>query len=227
MPDAYHCYFHFVRHALLSYHSSDMTPWRKEVYKAITSSPIGGKVLDLGGSRQSGYHELLKGVERFDIVNLDPETEPDYHFDLESVFLLPDDSYDGILCLNILEHIYNYRGFLSECHRVLKRNGTLIVAVPFLVQVHPSPRDYFRYTNEALMKILTEAGFHHISIQSIGSGVGLALAQIFYNALKFSLLRLIAEWKGRFFDAVVSLIKEESFLSKKYYPLGYVVTAQK
>jgi SAM-dependent methyltransferase len=204
-----------------------MTPWRKEVYKALRRSPLCGSVLDLGGSRKSGYHELLKGVERFEVVNLDPKTEPDYHFDLENIFPLKDDSYDGVLCMNILEHLYNYRSFLSECHRVVQKDGTLVIAVPFLVQVHPSPHDYFRYTDEALMKILTEVGFHDISIQPIGSGVGLALAQLCYNALQFGPLRSLAAWKGKLFDTLVSLVKKNSFLSVKYYPLGYVVTARK
>ncbi|MDZ4285115.1 MAG: methyltransferase domain-containing protein [Patescibacteria group bacterium] len=194
---------------------------------ALRQSPLHGTVLDLGGSRKAGYHELLRAVGKFDVVNLDPGAEPDYRFDLEQAFPLADESYDGVLCLNILEHIYNYRAFLSECHRVLRKDGALVIAAPFLVQVHPSPHDYFRYTEEALRKMLTEAGFRDISIEPIGTGVGLALAQLFYNALKFGFLRTLAEWKGRILDAIISAIKKESFLSGKYYPLGYFITVRK
>lgn len=204
-----------------------MTPWRKEVYCALRTVPLSGTVLDLGGSRKSGYHELLRGVEKFEVVNLDPKTQPDHGFDLEEPFPLGGEAYDGVLCMNILEHIYNYRGFLSECRRVLKHDGILMVAVPFLVQVHPSPRDYFRYTDDALRKMLTEAGFRDISITPVGTGVGLALANLFYNALRFGALRALAAWKGSIFDKLVSLIKKDSFLSNKHYPLGYIVTARK
>jgi SAM-dependent methyltransferase len=204
-----------------------MTPWRKEVYKALGKTELRGTVLDLGGSRKSGYHELLKGVEKFDVVNLDEKTEPDYRFDLEQPFPLAAGAYDGVLALNILEHIYNYRSFVSECHRVVKRDGTLVIAIPFMVQVHPSPHDYFRYTEEALQKMLAEAGFRNVSIRPVGTGVGLALAQLLYNALKFAPLRSLAEWKGRLFDKAVSMIKKDSFFSGTYYPLGYFITVRK
>ena len=204
-----------------------MTPWRKEVYNAIRRIPLRGNVLDLGGSRKSGYHELLPEVEKFVVVNLDPETEPEYRFNLEQTFPLEEGSYDGILCMNILEHIYNYRGFLSECHRVSKNTGTLVIAVPFLVQVHPSPHDYFRYTDETLLRLLTETGFRDIFITPVGSGVGLAFAQISYNVLRYRPLRSLGEWMGRLFDRVMALIRKESFLSGKYYPLGYVIIARK
>jgi SAM-dependent methyltransferase len=204
-----------------------MTPWRKEVYKALRKSRLRGQVLDVGGSRKSGYHELLTDVEKFVVVNLDPTTEPDYRLNLEDTFPLQDDSYDGILCMNILEHIYHYRGFLSECYRVSRKNGMLVIAVPFLLQVHRSPHDYFRFTDEALLNILTEAGFHDISITPLGSGVGLAVAQLLYNTLRYTPLRSLVEWKGRLFDTMVSVVQKDSFLSGTHYPLGYFITARK
>jgi len=204
-----------------------MTPWRKILYKELSNLSLTGEVLDLGGSKKSGYHELLKGEHRVTVVNLDKETGADLCFDLEKPFPIKDGEYDAVLCVNILEHIYHYREFLGECRRVLKPGGTLIVAVPFLVQVHPSPHDYFRYTGEALQKMLEEVDFKDISIKPIGSGVGLAAAQLLYNALRIQPLRILVELLGKTFDSTVSLIKKENFLSGKNYPLGYVAISER
>ena len=35
--------------------------FRREEYKALAQLSIDGKILDVGGSKKSGYHELIKG----------------------------------------------------------------------------------------------------------------------------------------------------------------------
>lgn len=42
----------------------------------------------------------------------------------------PDQSFDTIICSEVLEHIENYEEVLSEITRVLKENGKLAVSVP-------------------------------------------------------------------------------------------------
>ena len=46
----------------------------------------------------------------------------------------PDENFDTILCFDVLEHIPDYRKALAEFHRVLDRNGRLILTVPFSFQ---------------------------------------------------------------------------------------------
>lgn len=41
-----------------------------------------------------------------------------------------DNSFDKIVCSEVLEHIENYSGVLSEIYRVLKSGGVLAVSVP-------------------------------------------------------------------------------------------------
>ena len=42
-----------------------------------------------------------------------------------------------------------------------------IFAVPFLIAFHPSPNDYWRYTEETLTKICEQAGFRDIEIKVV------------------------------------------------------------
>ncbi len=42
----------------------------------------------------------------------------------------PDDSFDKVICAEVLEHIPDYQSFLSEIRRVLKPGGLFAVSVP-------------------------------------------------------------------------------------------------
>ena len=41
-----------------------------------------------------------------------------------------DNSFDLVVCSEVLEHIDNYDGFLQEINRVIKTDGQLIISVP-------------------------------------------------------------------------------------------------
>jgi SAM-dependent methyltransferase len=43
---------------------------------------------------------------------------------------LPDDTFDAILCLHVLEHVVEDRRAMRELHRILRPGGWLIVMVP-------------------------------------------------------------------------------------------------
>lgn len=43
-----------------------------------------------------------------------------------------DNSFDAILSFEVLEHISNFKLALTECFRVLKKGGRLLVSVPFI-----------------------------------------------------------------------------------------------
>jgi len=44
-----------------------------------------------------------------------------------------DESFDCILCLEVLEHIPNYEAAIRECARVLRPGGMLLFTVPFML----------------------------------------------------------------------------------------------
>jgi len=53
-------------------------------------------------------------IERMDLVKIES----------------PDESFDVIICTEVLEHIYEYREVLGELLRVLKKGGALILTFP-------------------------------------------------------------------------------------------------
>ena len=203
------------------------TPWRTLLHKRLSTLHINGDILDIGGSKKSEYASLIKGEHTIKVVNIDEEYGYDYKFDLEKPFPLENSIVDAVLCINVLEHIFNYQHVINESHRILKNGGQIVIAVPFLIQVHPCPHDHWRYTAETLQRILEEGGYSDICIEAIGRGVFTSISNLMFNVLKLSLLRSIAIAVAQGLDAIVSKLLPKSSFNKEHYALGYVVTAKK
>lgn len=147
--------------------------WRgKDLYRILMNSEcanfeLRGLVLDVGSGEGASYNRFFKKQPGVRIVPLDLKTGIDLEKDR-----LPygDAGADFVLAFNLLEHIYNYQHLLFEIKRVLKPGGQLIGAVPFLVGYHPDPHDYWRYTSEALRKILSVSGLIVDRFQVLGRG---------------------------------------------------------
>lgn len=61
--------------------------------------------------------------------------------------------FDVVLCLNVLEHVYDYQKAIDNIYSALKKGGTAIVAVPAFYPLHDEPGDYWRFTEHALKKL--------------------------------------------------------------------------
>lgn len=155
--------------------------WRgKDLYRTLMNieclaEEVHGTVLDIGGGTgKASYHRFLKRSAQTRIVSLDSVAGSDtdrLFVDLEKDRLpYADGSIDAILAFNIFEHLYNRDHVMAEMRRVLRSGGTVIGAVPFLVGYHADPHDYWRYTDEALVKVFGAMGFKDIHIRVIGRG---------------------------------------------------------
>lgn len=197
------------------------------MYAELAKLELSGLVLDIGGDLRSGYHKLIGGTHTFETVNLEPKANPDYMFDLEQKFPLESRVFDAVVCLNVLEHIYNYEQMLAECVRVLKSGGQAVFAVPFLVQVHPSPHDYFRYTGESLERLFNKAGFSNVKVIPLGQGPFTASLQVAHNALsKVPLLALASMVLVAIFDKCIRFLDRKRTFDPNHYPLGYMVISE-
>lgn len=203
---------------------------RQAEHRALSTLELTGTVLDLGGDARSDYRKIINGSPVFTTVNLDEKALPDILHDLEKVLPVGDASYDHVLLINVLEHVYEYRQLLSEAARVVRPSGTVIIVVPFLFPVHPSPQDFWRFSGTALRKECEVAGLSVEEIVPLGSGV-VAARYVMLDRLLPSVFRLFGYWTARplvflvdrLFTALARLLK------KRYepadYALGYFVKA--
>lgn len=78
------------------------------------------------------------------------------------------DAAEAVLCMEVLEHLWEPRLLLAEAARVLAPGGQLFLTVPQGWGEHMEPVDYFRYTRFSLERLLREAGFSDIVIRPLG-----------------------------------------------------------
>ena len=192
----------------------------KDLYRTLMNvecrrSVLQGEILDLGsGVGRASYHRFFENKDAR--VTLIDGQHDSIDFEKDS---LPyeKESFDGVLAFNLLEHVYNYNFLLSEIRRVLTNDGHVIGAVPFLIGYHADPKDFFRYTSEALKQIFLERGFNHIDITIIGRGPFSAG----YSQIEFMIprvLKIIILPCVLFLDNVVSLLKSD--FNKEKFALG-------
>jgi SAM-dependent methyltransferase len=153
-----------------------------------------GKVLDLGCGNQP-YRPYLTQVERYVGLDYPPSREsmdarvkPDVFGDGREL-PFADDSFEGVLCSQVLEHVDQPDTVIRELARVLKPGGTAIISVPFFYNLHMEPDDYYRFSPYALKSLLARHGLVVRDLRGQG-GIGTLLVQLWHNWLFSGLARL-------------------------------------
>lgn len=204
---------------------------RKEEEEQFASLRLHGKVLDLGGEKRSGYLTHVEGTYHVTTVNISTETGCDVVHDLE-VTPLPFDnaSYDAVILNNTIEHIYHARELVCDALRILRPGGQIIITAPFLFPVHPSPHDYWRFTDEAVRTMLKEGGVTQVVCIPLGTGVTTVIYHLFERLLPRP-LRIVAHIVrpiAGVLDAVIYATRRRGSVQlREYYTLGYFVVGTK
>jgi len=127
---------------------------------------LSGKVLELGASYQRDYSQHAFNAKTYTKSNFEARGNIELEIDARQM-ALADNSYNGIVCLNVLEHVEDFKSVFKEIFRVLKPGGTLILTVPFVYYYHAAPDDYYRFTVSALKKNLSN--YTDLKLLSIGN----------------------------------------------------------
>jgi SAM-dependent methyltransferase len=88
------------------------------------------------------YADRNTRVIGFDIF---PSSQTQFVADAHQI-PLADGSVDAVLIMAVLEHVLEPWRVAEEIHRVLKPNGLVLAATPFLQHVHLGPYDFTRFT---------------------------------------------------------------------------------
>lgn len=130
-------------------------------------------VLNLGcGNQTYGTHR----------VDIRPTPSTTHVFDIEKGIQFPNDFFDAVYSRNLLEHIRNVGFLLEECHRVLKKGGTIDITTDnaectrfYLFgthtgryeKIHPGDKHYSIFTESHLNNHFEAAGFKNIQIECV------------------------------------------------------------
>lgn len=107
---------------------------------------------------------------------------------------------DSVVMLGTLEHIYEYETVIKEVYRVLKPGGYFVLTVPWLFPYHGAPRDYHRFSIEAL-KLLFKS-FSSMRVDAVGNYW--TTQAIFLQRPSYS--RTSRAEKARWFDYILRAI---------------------
>ena len=87
-------------------------------------------------------------------------------------------SIENILTFQVLEHVFNPDIFLSEINRVLKKDGNILITVPFMWDEHEQPYDYGRYSSFGIEDLLKKNGFEVLKKIKSTNGI-VSIIQLF------------------------------------------------
>ncbi len=151
---------HFI-FRVRSFGNNSIKQFAKEVY--YTS------ILELGsGKKLKGkYHYSAK--QFFDKSNefIQSDINEDFgHKTIDVTDIRHENEYDVIICMNVLEHVFDFNKAIANIYSALKENGIAIIYVPAVYPLHDEPNDFWRFTEHSIKRILNN--FRKVTIKHSG-----------------------------------------------------------
>jgi SAM-dependent methyltransferase len=188
----------------------------------LAKETIKGDTIDIGGGGGDSYISFVNRSEDVTFQTFDLKVGSSIDFEKDNLPAL-NGTYDTVLFLNVMEHIFNYQHIADEVVRITKPGGQLIGFVPFLMWYHPDHRDFFRYTHEALQIIFEKTGATNIKIDVISKGPFIAGAQMILLVFP-KILRVPIFTVAYFLDTVYLKLRTGNI---NRYALGYFFVIDK
>ena len=191
------------------------------------------RILDLGCGQKPYYHSKLKGrIVCFDKLH----TKKAHIIGDANCLPFKSNSFDKAVSVNSLYYFKNPFNVAWDIARILRKNGQLILVMPFIYPIHDAPYDKYRFTEYGIRELLKH-DFQILEIRAIG-GIFNLPAVFFHSLIKGT--SLLAPKSSRravsLFSTIVlypfyiiaQLISLLDFLDKtKRWPTYYFVVAVK
>ncbi len=109
----------------------------------------------------------------------------DRHEDIEAM-TFADAAFDGVICLEVLEHVRQPFKAAAELGRVLRPGGRLLLTVPFLAQYHGKGSttqghegypDFWRFTHEGLQALFED--YQRVEVFALDGPIEFRLKQLY------------------------------------------------
>ena len=137
--------------------------------KNFSSNVHNTKILELGSGRSIKGVYVYSAKQFFDTTNefIQSDIVPEFGHDLIDVTVMDYfEEFDIILCMNVLEHVFDFHEAIENIFRALKGNGIALFFTPGFYPLHDEPNDYWRFTEHSLRAILNE--FKSVKIEYRG-----------------------------------------------------------
>jgi SAM-dependent methyltransferase len=133
-----------------------------------------GDVLDVGG--WDFYRSVRRrhiSVNSWTILEIESEKFPE---EVEVNLVIGDGcnmglsagQFNTVLCVQVLEHVFDPISMVNEMCRVLKERGHLILLVPQTSTLHMAPRHFYNFTRFWIQEALTRNKMEVIEVTPLG-----------------------------------------------------------
>jgi SAM-dependent methyltransferase len=137
-----------------------------------------GRLLDIAPQDYEGAAKFFQRIT-IETIDIDPAQAATHTGDItRRNEFLNDDSYDVIVCTEVLEHTLNPFDAVKEIRRILKPSGLLIASAPLNFRIHGPLPNCWRFTLHGWRQLLRE--FSSVDIRSVDT-VGRDLMPIHYT----------------------------------------------
>jgi SAM-dependent methyltransferase len=112
------------------------------------------KILEIAPQIHEGCKKYFKCAE-LHTLDLDPNSNAKFTADLcvENNDLIPNETYDMVICTEVLEHTKQPFKAVDEIYRILKPSGIAAVSTPFNFRIHGPLPDCWRFTEHGLREL--------------------------------------------------------------------------
>lgn len=200
---------------------------RTEQDKKIKGTNLKGRVLDVGGDKKSDYYNQANQTSDIYTININPTCKPDEIVDIEKKFPFDANSFDHVLCFNVLEHVVETQHVVAEMVRVVKPKGTIVITTPFLYYIHGSPDDYQRYTASYYKRMAQKYNCDVLSIKPLGNGFFSIGFNFIGGVIPTLFLKLVCKKIAVSLDTVLCKVSSRYQKLSNRLPMGYFVVLQK
>ncbi|WP_299758513.1 glycosyltransferase [uncultured Pontibacter sp.] len=120
---------------------------------------VKGRVLEIGDNEYTmryGGDKVIKS----DVLHVnDSNPTATLIGDISHAPQIPDNSFDCLILTQTLHLIYDFRGALQTCYRILKPGGALLLTVPYITPIDYGEWEdtwYWSFTDKALKRLMQE-----------------------------------------------------------------------
>ena len=99
-----------------------------------------------------------------------------------------ENTFDTILNIQVLEHVFEPILMIKEMARVLKKDGQMVLLIPQTSTIHAVPYHYYNFTRFWIERALTEANLQIIDLKPLGgiwSSMALHLFYFFLQSTRY------------------------------------------
>lgn len=130
-----------------------------EKFLTENSSFVKDRVLEIG---DNAYTLRYGGnaITKSDVLHVTQANDTvTYIGDLSDAPQIPSDAFDCIILTQTLHFIYDYKGALKTCHRILKKGGTLLLTIPGISHIDKGEwKNYWlwSFTDTSMRRLMLE-----------------------------------------------------------------------